>query len=264
MSGRGLTPLLEVRDLVLAFGGLTAVDHLSFGVHAGEVLALIGPNGAGKTSVLNAVTRVFPPGGGAVLFEGRDLAALPREAVAGLGLARTFQNIELFEGATVLDNLLLGRHRFGHGAWWRQVLRLPGAVAAEEASRAAVEAVIEFLELSPYRNLPVGGLPYGVRKVVELGRALATGPKLLCLDEPASGLNPEETRELAFRIDDLRNDWGLTVVMVEHDMALVSAVADRVICMAQGRALAEGTPAQVQNHPAVQEAYLGVAPGAGA
>ncbi|MDE1950782.1 MAG: ABC transporter ATP-binding protein, partial [Burkholderiales bacterium] len=176
---------------------------------------------------------------------------------AALGLARTFQNIELFEGATVLDNLLLGRHRFGHGRWWQQLLRTPAALAAEEASRAAVEELIEFLDLSAHRRSLVAGLPYGVRKVVELGRALATRPRLLFLDEPASGLNPEESRELAFWIDDIRCDLGVTVVMVEHDMSLVSAVADRVICMAQGRVLAEGTPAQVQSDERVVAAYLG-------
>jgi branched-chain amino acid transport system ATP-binding protein len=249
--------LLEARNLALHFGGVRAVDGVSFDVRAGEVLALIGPNGAGKTSVLNLVTRVFDATAGEVRFEGQPLGALPRERIAGLGLARTFQNIELFEGATVLDNLMLGRHRFGHGPWWAQLLRTPAAVAAEEASRAAVEEVIDFLDLSPWRMQPVAGLAYGVRKVVELGRALATSPRLLFLDEPASGLNPEETRELAFWIDDLRSERGITVVMVEHDMSLVSAVADRVICMAQGRILAEGSAAAVQSDPAVVEAYLG-------
>lgn len=252
-----MSALLEARNLALHFGGVRAVDGVSFDVHAGEVLALIGPNGAGKTSVLNLVTRVFDATAGEVRFEGRPLGALPRERIAGLGLARTFQNIELFEGATVLDNLMLGRHRFGHGPWWAQLLRTRAAVAAEEASRAAVEEVIDFLDLSPWRMQPVAGLAYGVRKVVELGRALATSPRLLFLDEPASGLNPEETRELAFWIDDLRSERGITVVMVEHDMSLVSAVADRVICMAQGRILAEGSAAAVQADPAVVEAYLG-------
>jgi branched-chain amino acid transport system ATP-binding protein len=251
--------LLEVRNLSLAFGGVRAIDSLSFCVRPGEVLALIGPNGAGKTSVLNVVTRVFDATAGEVLFAGQPIGQLPRERIAGLGLARTFQNIELFEGASVLDNLLLGRHRFGHGRWWQQMLHTGAAQRAEEASRAAVEKVIEFLDLSPHRWSPVSALPYGVRKVVELGRALATGPRLLFLDEPASGLNPEESRELAFWIDDLRSDLGITVVMVEHDMSLVSAVADRVICMAQGQRLAEGTPAQVQNDPRVVAAYLGTA-----
>jgi branched-chain amino acid transport system ATP-binding protein len=249
--------LLSVRQLSLAFGGVQAIAELSLEVRRGEVLAVIGPNGAGKTSMLNAVTRVFDASGGQILFKGQDLAQVPRHRVAALGMARTFQNIELFEAATVLENLLLGRHRFGSGAWWQQLLRTPALTAREEAARGEVEAVIEFLELSPWRNALISSLPYGVRKVVELGRALCTQPELLFLDEPASGLNPEETRDLAFWIDDIRSELGITVVMVEHDMSLVSAVADRVICMAQGRLLSEGTPQQVQRDPAVIAAYLG-------
>ncbi len=251
------TILLQARDLSLSFGGVHAIRQLAFEVRVGEVLAIIGPNGAGKTSVLNVVTRVFDPSGGSVRFDGHELTQVDRHAVAALGIARTFQNIELFEAATVLDNLLLGRHRFGHGAWWQQLLRTPGVIRLEEQSRAAVEQIIEFLDLSPWRNSLVAGLPYGVRKVVELGRALATGPRLLFLDEPASGLNPEETRRLAFWIDDIRTDLGITVVMVEHDMSLVSAVSDRVICMAQGELLAMGSARDVQNHPLVVAAYLG-------
>ncbi len=251
------SPLLVVRDLALRFGGVHAIADVSLQVNPGEVLAVIGPNGAGKTSLLNVVTRVFDPSGGQILFKGQDLARLPRHQVATRGIARTFQNIELFEGATVLDNLMLGRHRFSQGAWWQQVLRTPALTRLEEAAMADVEAVIDFLELSPWRHALISGLPYGVRKVVELGRALCAKPELLFLDEPASGLNPEETRDLAFWIDDIRSELGITVVMVEHDMSLVSAVADRVVCMAQGRVLSEGTPAQVQADPQVIAAYLG-------
>ena len=249
--------LLEVKDLSIHFGGVKAVQNVSFNIEAGIVYSVIGPNGAGKTSLLNVVTRVFEATRGQVRFKGQDLLAVPRQRVASLGLARTFQNIELFEAASVLDNLMLGRHRFGGGAWWQQLLRTPALTLAEEAARERVERVIDFLELSAWRYASVAGLPYGVRKVVELGRALCSEPELLFLDEPASGLNPEETRDLAFWIDDIRSELGITVVMIEHDMSLVSAVADRVICMAQGRVLAQGTPAQVQADPLVISAYLG-------
>lgn len=249
--------LLTVKNLSLQFGGVQAIADLSLNTYAGEVLAIIGPNGAGKTSLLNAVTRVFDPSGGQIYFKDQDLTQLPRHQIAKLGIARTFQNIELFETATVLDNLLLGRNRFFQGHWWQQVLHTPALARLEEEARAEVETIIDFLDLTAWRNSPISGLPYGVRKVVELGRAICAKPELLFLDEPASGLNPEETRDLAFWIDDIRKELGITVVMVEHDMSLVSAVADRVICMAQGRILAEGSPAEVQSNPLVVAAYLG-------
>jgi branched-chain amino acid transport system ATP-binding protein len=249
--------VFSVSDLSLRFGGVQAVGNVSFSVEQGEVFAIIGPNGAGKTSILNVITRVFDPTQGRVVFEGQDITALPRHKVVHRGIGRTFQNIELFEGGTVLDNLLLGRHRFPHGSFAAQWLWTPAVRAAEAASRDQVEDVIQLLDLMPYRNSPVAGLPYGVRKVVELARALATQPRLLLLDEPASGLNPEETRELAFWIDDIQKDLGITVIMVEHDMSLVSEAADRVLCMNMGQVLALGTPAEVQGDPAVIAAYLG-------
>ncbi|MBL8338041.1 MAG: ABC transporter ATP-binding protein [Rhodoferax sp.] len=249
--------VFEVKDVSLRFGGVQAIGNVSFNVEQGEVFAIIGPNGAGKTSMLNVITRVFDPTSGSVVFEGQDITRLPRHQVVHSGIARTFQNIELFEGGTVLDNLLLGRHRFDHGSFFAQWLWTPGVRRAEATSRAHVEDVIELLDLMPYRNSPVAGLPYGVRKVVELARALSTQPRLLLLDEPASGLNPEETRELAFWIDDIQKDLGITVIMVEHDMSLVSEAADRVLCMNMGQVLALGTPAQVQGDPAVIAAYLG-------
>jgi branched-chain amino acid transport system ATP-binding protein len=249
--------LLEVRNLGLAFGGVQAIDDLSFDVFPGEVLAIIGPNGAGKTSVLNTITRVFTPQTGSLTFAGQDLLKLARHEIVQTGVARTFQNIELFEAASVLDNLLLGKHRFANAGWWQQVLRTSALQRQEETFLAGVEAIMERLKLSPWRNHLVKGLPYGIRKVVELGRALATEPRLLFLDEPASGLNPEETRELAYWIDDLRADLSITVVMIEHDMSLVGAIADRVICMAQGKLLSQGTPEQVRTDPAVIAAYLG-------
>ena len=249
--------LFAVRDVSLRFGGVQAVHKVSFEVEQGEVFAIIGPNGAGKTSMLNVITRVFDPTAGQIEFEGQDITRLPRHKVVHAGIARTFQNIELFEGGSVLDNLLLGRHRFDHGSFAAQWLWTPAVRRAEQQSRAHVEDVIELLDLMPYRNSPVAGLPYGVRKVVELARALATQPRLLLLDEPASGLNPEETRDLAFWIDDIQKDLGITVIMVEHDMSLVSEAADRVLCMNMGQVLALGTPEEVQGDPAVIAAYLG-------
>ncbi|MGZ5853806.1 MAG: ABC transporter ATP-binding protein [Xanthobacteraceae bacterium] len=248
---------LSVEKLVLRFGGLTAIRDLSFNIEQGEVFAIIGPNGAGKTSVFNVITRVFEPSAGRVTLRDTDVTSLPRHRIAGMGIARTFQNIELFESSTVIDNLLLGRHRFPHGGIFAQTLRLPSVRRAEDHSRARVEDIIDLLDLSPYRNSPVAGLPYGVRKVVEIARALATEPELLLLDEPASGLNPEETRDLAFWIGDIKNDLGITIIMAEHDMSLVGEVADRVMCMNGGSVLALGRPDEVRTHPDVIAAYLG-------
>jgi branched-chain amino acid transport system ATP-binding protein len=249
--------LFSAQGLALRFGGVHAIRDVSFTVEQGEVFAIIGPNGAGKTSVFNVITRVFDPSAGSVVFDGVEITRVPRHRVVTHGIARTFQNIELFEGATVLDNLMLGCHRFAGESFLGQCLWTPKVRETEARLRAHVEDVIDLLDLAPHRNSLVTGLPYGVRKVVELGRALCSEPELLFLDEPASGLNPEETRDLAFWIDDIRSELGVTVVMVEHDMSLVSAVADRVICMAQGRLLSEGTPAQVQADPLVISAYLG-------
>lgn len=247
-----------VRNLSLSFGGVKAVRDVTFDVDRSEILALIGPNGAGKTSLLNLITRVLSPSSGQVFFEGRNLTRVPRHEIVRHGIARTFQNIELFESATVLQNLLLGRHSAGHGSFVAQMLNLPSVQRAEAQTREKVEDIIRFLDLAPVRDRSVSELPYGVRKMIELGRALAAQPRLLLLDEPASGLNPDETRRLARWISDIRVELGITVVMVEHDMSLVSAVADRVIVMEQGGVLTSGTPAKVQSDPRVITAYLGV------
>jgi branched-chain amino acid transport system ATP-binding protein len=251
--------LLSARNLTVRFGGVLAVNDVSFDVRRGEVFTLIGPNGAGKTTVFNLISRIYTATSGSIEFEGQPLRAVAPHRIAGLGIARTFQNIELFEHATVLQNLLIGRHIHRRSGFWSEIVFAPSVRAAERDTRRKVEEVIDFLDLQHYRDTMVAGLPYGVRKVVELARALATEPKLLLLDEPSSGLNVEETGDMAFWIQDIRDDLGITVLMVEHDMSLVSKVSDRVLAMNQGEVLALGTPAEVQGHPGVVEAYLGTA-----
>jgi branched-chain amino acid transport system ATP-binding protein len=247
----------RAENLSLHFGGLKAVDSVSFAVEKGEILSIIGPNGAGKSSIFNLISRIYPPTHGKIFFEDQDITQEPAYDIAKLGIARTFQNIELFENATVLANLLVGRHRHSTTRLWQELLFLPNVRASEKSHRHRVEHVIEFLDLEPYREKLISGLPYGVRKVIELARALCTEPKLILLDEPSSGLNVEETEDMSFWIRDMKTELGITVLMVEHDMTLVNRVSDRVIALNYGKVLAMGSPAEVQRHPDVVAAYLG-------
>jgi len=247
----------RAEDLSLHFGGLKAVDSVSFGVEKGEILSLIGPNGAGKSSSFNLSSRIYPPTSGRIFFEDQDITEQPAYEIAGLGIARTFQNIELFENATMLSNLLVGRHRHSTTQLWQELLFMPSVRAGEKVHRRRVEQVIEFLDLEAYRDKLISGLPYGVRKVIELARALCSEPKLILLDEPSSGLNVEETDDMSFWIRDMKTELGITVLMVEHDMTLVNRVSDRVIALNYGKVLAMGSPAEVQRHPDVVAAYLG-------
>ena len=252
-----MPPLLQLEKVSIRFGGLTAVSELDLQIGAHELVGLIGPNGAGKTTVFNLTTGVYQPTAGKISFGEKSTARLRPNKLAKLGIARTFQNIELFANATLLQNLLIGRHCHSRVGLLPQLAFLPSVRRAEIVHRERAEDVIAFLGLQRYRDQLIANLPYGIRKVVELGRALCTQPKLLLLDEPSSGLNVDETEEMAFWIEDIKKDLGITVIMVEHDMNLVSAVSDRVMALNYGRILAMGTAAEVQRDPEVIRAYLG-------
>jgi branched-chain amino acid transport system ATP-binding protein len=247
----------DVKNLTVKFGGLTAVDNVSFGINEGEVFTIIGPNGAGKTTLFNLISRLYTPSAGQIIFRDEDVTRLSAQQIAGRGIARTFQNIELFESASTLQNLLVGRHRHSTTRVWQDILRTKKVREEEVAHRRAAEEVMDVLRLQRYRDTTIGNLPYGVRKVIEVARALCVGPTLLLLDEPSSGLNVEETNAMAEWILEINRRLRVTVLMVEHDMSLVSRVSDRVLALNYGKMMALGSAAEVQGHPDVIAAYLG-------
>lgn len=248
---------LSVQNVSLSFGGIQALTSVSFDVREGEILAIIGPNGAGKTSMLNCINNFYRPDKGRIILEGHDLTRLPPHRVAQLGIARTFQNIALYTGLSTLDNLMAARHIHMRAGFLQSLLYWGPAHREDIAHRQVVEEIIDFLEIEHIRKAIVGTLPYGLRKRVELGRALAMEPRLLLLDEPMTGMNQEEKEDMARFILDIHERHGKTILLVEHDMGLVMDIADRVVVLDFGLNIAEGTPEKIRHNEAVIKAYLG-------
>ncbi|MEW6332840.1 MAG: ABC transporter ATP-binding protein [Thermodesulfobacteriota bacterium] len=250
----------RVDNLSICFGGLKAVSDVSFSVEKNSIFSIIGPNGSGKTTIFNMISGIYRPDQGRILCEGEDLVGQRPDRIARRGVARTFQNIELFSNATVMDNLLLGRHiHMKTGVFTGAFLWGKGSPAAREEikNREIVERIVDFLDLQSVRNSYVSSLPYGKRKLVELGRALALEPKILLLDEPSAGMNTEEKQDLNIWIKDIQTDYKVTILLIEHDMNMIMGISDRIFAMAQGEKIVEGTPQEVQTHPGVIKAYLG-------
>jgi len=249
--------LFEVKNITVAFGGVKALNDVSFGVDKGEIFTIIGPNGAGKSTLFNVISRIYEPSKGEIYFENQNISKTKPHNISKLGIARTFQNLELFENATVLQNLLLGRHIYKRTNILSEVFFTPSARKQEHEYRLKVEEVIDFPDLQHYRDTLINGLPYGVRKNVELARALCTDPKLLLLDEPSSGLTNEETIDLGFWIKDIQSLLGITIIMIEHDMSFVNKVSDRILALNYGKILASGLPEEIKNNADVKQAYMG-------